>query len=80
MWVRIPPDTPRPLTDGFSIVTFVMLYFVLAIVNVLFLTIHAIRMIMQKDKGYAKAITSEGIIATTFFAYGAWMLRWISLR
>lgn len=35
---------------------------------------------MQKDKGYAKAIASEGIIATTFFAYGAWMLRWISLR
>ena len=63
-----------------KVVTFVMLYFVLAIVNVLFLTIHAIRMIMQKDKGYAKAITSEGIIATTFFAYGAWMLRWISLR
>lgn len=50
-----------------NVVTFVMLYFVLALANVLFLTIHAIRMIMQKDKGYAKAIVSEGIIATTFF-------------
>lgn len=63
-----------------NVVTFVMLYFVLALANVLFLTIHAIRMIMQKDKGYEKAIASEGIIATTFFAYGAWMLRCISLR
>lgn len=63
-----------------NVVTFVMLYFVLALANVLFLTIHAIRMIMQKDKGYAKAIASEGIIATTFFAYGTWMLRWILLR
>lgn len=63
-----------------EVVTFIMLYFVLALANVLFLTVHAIRMIMQKDKGYAKAIASEGIIATTCFAYGAWMLRWILLR